>query len=710
MKHNKINTQSYWNAFCVLYRKGTETISYQSKIDDLSPYRNIYTKLTNMIRDEGARSTVKYIKKLRVLVYKIIGQEQFDVSFMKTDKATGLPAILGPQIGRALLVRDQFTIRMLLSLLQVSYIITDGKLIPEIETITSPSEADDDLVAKITKYASDNMKELFPHAEILPDWTDPHESTSAGPLGPAVWTIPEELDLLSEDMISHISALGGEALEEYLLNCYNNRDLLRRTHEFLADKQGKPARGANRNNLRRLAAIPAPECKTRIIAILDWWTQTALKPIHQWSFDLLRTIKCDMTFNQDGFIKVLPKTGPYYSFDLSAATDRFPISLQENFLSLLIGERKARAWRGLLTGHRFSTSWNAEYYSYSAGQPMGAYSSWSVFTLCHHLIVQYSASQCGFPHGKFRDYCILGDDIVIANSLVAGYYKDVIKGLGVGISKEKSLVSLDTYEFAKRLVCQGQELTAFPLAAIVENSKSVTALWATTLVARDRGFTFLTIYSNPGIVAEFQRACGLIIRETERIARELDALHSITHQTDEESFNWGLFQVIKFFRMSAPCTTDIEELTHFLAIELGGCIVKYQSTLLNETTTRYLDLRRLITENFIEFLQKEADSGQGTTSQMATTTLARDYPLLRLMGLATLRAMQESNELRRVLSEGPSIDFIRLTVTPVGDLSRVISRMVNVKATARQAAFLRFLRTEVSLMAERRKRALRGDF
>jgi hypothetical protein len=28
---------------------------------------------------------------------------------------------------------------------------------------------------------------------------------------------------------------------------------------------------------------------------------------------------------------------------------------------------------------------------YQAGQPMGAYSSWPVFSLCHHLVVQIAA-------------------------------------------------------------------------------------------------------------------------------------------------------------------------------------------------------------------------------------------------------------------------------------------------------------------------------
>jgi hypothetical protein len=45
---------------------------------------------------------------------------------------------------------------------------------------------------------------------------------------------------------------------------------------------------------------------------------------------------------------------------------------------------------------------------------------------------------------------ILGDDIVIKNDAVAKAYIKVIKGLGVELSLQKTHVSDDTYEFAKR--------------------------------------------------------------------------------------------------------------------------------------------------------------------------------------------------------------------------------------------------------------------
>jgi len=51
---------------------------------------------------------------------------------------------------------------------------------------------------------------------------------------------------------------------------------------------------------------------------------------------------------------------------------------------------------------------------YNAGQPMGAYSSWPVFALSHHLIVQIAGQRAGFPV-PYSNYMLLGDDIVLGD-------------------------------------------------------------------------------------------------------------------------------------------------------------------------------------------------------------------------------------------------------------------------------------------------------
>jgi hypothetical protein len=101
---------------------------------------------------------------------------------------------------------------------------------------------------------------------------------------------------------------------------------------------------------------------------------------------------------------------------------------------------------------------------YNRGQPMGFYSSWATFALTHHALVQFSGYLEGF--NTFSDYLMIGDDIVINNSKVAGRYKELLKIIEVPISMDKSIVPQDENQFpceiAKRLFLNGNEISPFP--------------------------------------------------------------------------------------------------------------------------------------------------------------------------------------------------------------------------------------------------------
>lgn len=93
---------------------------------------------------------------------------------------------------------------------------------------------------------------------------------------------------------------------------------------------------------RKLSCFSDKEAKTRTIAIVDYWSQTVLKPLHDKLNFLLRRIKCDCTFNQDAFSEILGSDGPFYSLDLKSATDRMPVDFQSRVLSMIVGPTCAR--------------------------------------------------------------------------------------------------------------------------------------------------------------------------------------------------------------------------------------------------------------------------------------------------------------------------------------------------------------------------------
>lgn len=203
--------------------------------------------------------------------------------------------------------------------------------------------------------------------------------------------------------------------------------------------------GRPRFQLGRLGVVYNTAGKARVVAMTNWWIQCALKPLHNSIFRFLKNLQTDGTFNQMAPIKALIDKGPgdFFSLDLSAATDRLPIDLQERVLSLFTDKQTASMWRTLMSIPFF---FKGDLVRYSVGQPMGAYSSWAMLALTHHMVVQ-----CTDRH-PFSEYAILGDDVVIKGKANADSYLSIMKTLGVDISLPKSMISVEFMEFAKRMI------------------------------------------------------------------------------------------------------------------------------------------------------------------------------------------------------------------------------------------------------------------
>lgn len=60
--------------------------------------------------------------------------------------------------------------------------------------------------------------------------------------------------------------------------------------------------------------------------------------------EVLRTIPLDGTFNQTAPLERLVGISKLRSFDLSSATDRFPLSFQQSVISCLFSFDTAFAW------------------------------------------------------------------------------------------------------------------------------------------------------------------------------------------------------------------------------------------------------------------------------------------------------------------------------------------------------------------------------
>nr|QDH88298.1 MAG: RNA-dependent RNA polymerase [Mitovirus sp.] len=243
--------------------------------------------------------------------------------------------------------------------------------------------------------------------------------------------------------------------------------------------------GVSVGDLGRLAGLDEPAGKVRVVAMVDIFTQWVLHPLHEALFSLLRKIPTDGTFDQLKPIHRLLRRkpqGPFYSYDLSAATDRLPLQVQKALLSPILTSWGAELWGTLLVGrpyyilHKDAIAdlpyigrGDLRSVEYATGQPMGAYSSWAMLAFTHHAIVQWAALRAGVitcGSNWFSDYALLGDDIVIANKLVADEYAKLMTALGVEIGLHKSLISVRglALEFAKRFFLNGGDASMAPVA------------------------------------------------------------------------------------------------------------------------------------------------------------------------------------------------------------------------------------------------------
>lgn len=101
----------------------------------------------------------------------------------------------------------------------------------------------------------------------------------------------------------------------------------------------------------RLALLQEGGGKTRTIAIGDYWSQNVLRPLHDCLMGVLKRLETDGTYDQDDQFERISRLASHesHSFDLTSATDRFPIKLQEIVLSCMFGEKLSTAWVAVMT-------------------------------------------------------------------------------------------------------------------------------------------------------------------------------------------------------------------------------------------------------------------------------------------------------------------------------------------------------------------------
>lgn len=435
--------------------------------------------ISQLLKNNGTLYTVKYLKTCRLVITRYMSGKRLNKVDSFVSIQNGFPTkflFMKEYIDS----RNIIKIKIILTLLNISRTIhptKDEKIPVSYNSITDPYKGKcytipswfiKSWLLKIT-----NKKVLAPVTR-----NNFYMSLKQGPHGPTILSLVNSIKLYTHNNILNLMVLAGKPFVDNLFGPF---------FSYVNHNELDIPKGPSRRNRRfhehkalgRIAIVKDPECKMRPIAMIDYYSQITLKPISDTIFDILSKMSQDRTYSQNPH-NDWEGEDDYWSLDLTAATDRFPIDLQVKLLSYLYekGWLLSKHWKSILHDRDYITP-EGNLLRYAVGQPMGSYSSWSTFALTHHLVVAWAAHLCG--KDNFKNYILLGDDIVIKDNRIARRYIKVMTMLGVDISMHKTHRSNNSYEFAKRWIRNGKEISGLPLRGIFDNLKNPLILYLVLL-------------------------------------------------------------------------------------------------------------------------------------------------------------------------------------------------------------------------------------
>jgi hypothetical protein len=328
-------------------------------------------KLDKFERTRGTVELIKYVKDVRLVLWNYLALTPLS-NPPKGVKVTkdGIPQVLGDLIPIIRKGESPEILQILNTILTATRSLSKGH-VADISSIIDPTKSS--LSYNITKFAPDFFKALGYRckSEVVPSsiqWKRFHFSAKTGPSSlktNALWSCFVDLYNLPESLIESLKVIGGIKFSSTI-------DLLLKAKPLLSLRFPVEANKV----YRKLSSFPDKELKVRVIGILDYFSQSCLRPLHSYLYKILRRIEQDATFDQGRFKKIIldnPNIDLIYSADLSAATDRFPIEVISNLLKARLPTKYVDAWKDVMIGYPFS--YEGKMISYSVGNPMGAYSS-----------------------------------------------------------------------------------------------------------------------------------------------------------------------------------------------------------------------------------------------------------------------------------------------------------------------------------------------
>jgi hypothetical protein len=343
----------------------------------------VLEKILRILETRGKAECVRYTKEIRLGFQKGIFNIPPDWSDVDVRK---VPKILRPVMRRIVETKNYPLIRLVLSVL-----FSTRALRAEVNPSFSTIEGEPLYKYKNATFLGGEMRNFLKINGVKRkqmgkkprklNFSQFHMTSKSGPNGHALWSSYLDFMSLTKEQKEDIATLAGDKI----IDLGNRFQSIYQSFTDFFDGMSSPRKGITIT--RKIICIQDKEMKTREVAILDYWSQCALLPLHNYQLRFLSNVAQDCTLNQTKRFKSLrAKPGNHYwSIDLTAATDRFPILIQHQFLTMWFGLEYADAWKRLMVGTPFL--YKDRELTYKVGNPMGAYSSFNTFAICHHFLV-----------------------------------------------------------------------------------------------------------------------------------------------------------------------------------------------------------------------------------------------------------------------------------------------------------------------------------
>nr|UYL95345.1 MAG: RNA-dependent RNA polymerase [Xiangxi tick virus 1]UYL95368.1 MAG: RNA-dependent RNA polymerase [Xiangxi tick virus 1] len=238
---------------------------------------------------------------------------------------------------------------------------------------------------------------------------------------------------------------------------------LREIAEVTQSQSGDPTLG-------RVVVLQEAGAKGRVICSPNAWIQFYLYPLHQALAGYIRRAEegglsngISSMYNQQRGVNhamaVMERGGFASAVDLSSATDRFPLALQQETLRELGLGQFAEAFNDLRGPYHGP---DGDLWYYNTGQAMGLYGSFPLFHLTHWALLQGLVYRLGLDK-TFSEpaYAVLGDDVLIFHPDLLEAYKATLAEWGVPVSSHKCYEG-DLTEFAGFMISRkGEQVAGF---------------------------------------------------------------------------------------------------------------------------------------------------------------------------------------------------------------------------------------------------------